>query len=61
MAVTRIPRHVRDAGGIRRASGSERTKRFVSHRWPLSNAPEAYRMRNDESNDCTMFVLDPTR
>src|SRR5215467_4863653 len=34
---------------------------LVSHRWPLSRAPEAYRIWNDKSDDCTKFVLDPTR
>jgi threonine dehydrogenase-like Zn-dependent dehydrogenase len=33
----------------------------VSHRWPLERAPEAYRMWNDKSDDCTKIVLDPTR
>jgi threonine dehydrogenase-like Zn-dependent dehydrogenase len=32
----------------------------VSHRWPLSRAPEAYRMFNDKTDDCTKVVLDPT-
>ena len=34
---------------------------IVSHRWPLSRAAEAYRMWTDKSDDCTKFVLDPTR
>jgi threonine dehydrogenase-like Zn-dependent dehydrogenase len=34
---------------------------IISHRWPLSQAPEAYRMWNDKSDDCTKIVLDPTR
>jgi threonine dehydrogenase-like Zn-dependent dehydrogenase len=34
---------------------------IISHRLPLSLAPEAYRMWNDKSNDCTKVVLDPTR
>jgi threonine dehydrogenase-like Zn-dependent dehydrogenase len=34
---------------------------IVSHRWPLDRAPEAYRMWNDKSDDCTKVVLDPTR
>lgn len=33
----------------------------VSHRWPLSRAPEAYRMFNDKADDCTKVVLDLTR
>lgn len=32
---------------------------IVSHRWPLSRAPEAYRMFNDKTDDCTKVVLDP--
>ena len=31
----------------------------VSHRLPLSRAPEAYRMWNDKTDDCTKIVLDP--
>jgi threonine dehydrogenase-like Zn-dependent dehydrogenase len=31
----------------------------VSHRMPLSRAPEAYRMFNDKRDDCTKVVLDP--
>ena len=31
----------------------------VSHRWPLSRAPEAYQMFNDKADDCTKFVLNP--
>jgi threonine dehydrogenase-like Zn-dependent dehydrogenase len=31
----------------------------VSHRLPLSQAPEAYRMWNDKTDDCTKLVLDP--
>jgi threonine dehydrogenase-like Zn-dependent dehydrogenase len=34
---------------------------IVSHRWPLSRAPEAYRMWNDKADDCTKIVLDPAR
>ena len=34
---------------------------IISHRWPLSDAPEAYRMWNDKSDDCTKIVLDPAR
>ena len=34
---------------------------IVSHRWPLSRAPEAYRIWNDKTDDCTKFVLDPAR
>ena len=33
---------------------------IVSHRWPLSRAPEAYHMFNDKREDCTKVVLDPT-
>ena len=33
---------------------------IVSHRWPLSRAPEAYDMFNDKRDDCTKVVLDPT-
>jgi threonine dehydrogenase-like Zn-dependent dehydrogenase len=32
----------------------------VSHRRPLSAAPEAYRMFNDKADDCVKVVLDPT-
>jgi threonine dehydrogenase-like Zn-dependent dehydrogenase len=32
---------------------------IVSHRLPLSRAPEAYRMWNDKTDDCTKIVLDP--
>jgi threonine dehydrogenase-like Zn-dependent dehydrogenase len=32
---------------------------IVSHRLPLSHAPEAYRMWNDKTDDCTKVVLDP--
>jgi threonine dehydrogenase-like Zn-dependent dehydrogenase len=31
----------------------------VSHRWPLSRAPEAYQIFNDKTDDCTKFVLNP--
>ena len=31
----------------------------ISHRMPLSRAPEAYRMFNDKTDDCTKIVLDP--
>jgi threonine dehydrogenase-like Zn-dependent dehydrogenase len=31
----------------------------VSHRLPLSRAPQAYRMFNDKTDDCTKVVLDP--
>jgi threonine dehydrogenase-like Zn-dependent dehydrogenase len=31
----------------------------VSHRLPLSRAPEAYRMFNDKAEDCTKVVLAP--
>ena len=34
---------------------------IISHRLPLSLAPEAYRMWNDKNDDCTKVVLDPTR
>jgi threonine dehydrogenase-like Zn-dependent dehydrogenase len=34
---------------------------IISHRWPLSRAAEAYRTWNDKTDDCTKFVLDPTR
>jgi threonine dehydrogenase-like Zn-dependent dehydrogenase len=33
---------------------------IVSHRWPLSRAPEAYRIFNDKTDDCTKVVLDPS-
>jgi threonine dehydrogenase-like Zn-dependent dehydrogenase len=33
---------------------------IVSHRWPLSRAPEAYHMFNDKRDECTKVVLDPT-
>jgi threonine dehydrogenase-like Zn-dependent dehydrogenase len=33
---------------------------IVSHRWPLSRAPEAYRIFNDKADDCTKVVLDPS-
>jgi threonine dehydrogenase-like Zn-dependent dehydrogenase len=32
---------------------------ILSHRLPLSRAPEAYRMWNDKSDECTKIVLDP--
>ena len=31
----------------------------ISHRLPLSRAPEGYRMFNDKSDACTKIVLDP--
>jgi hypothetical protein len=31
----------------------------VSHRLPLSQVPEAYRMWNDKTDDCTKIVLTP--
>jgi len=34
---------------------------IISHRLPLSLAPEAYRMWNDKNDNCTKVVLDPTR
>jgi threonine dehydrogenase-like Zn-dependent dehydrogenase len=35
---------------------------IVSHpRWPLTRAPEAYRMFRDKTDDCTKVVLDPER
>jgi threonine dehydrogenase-like Zn-dependent dehydrogenase len=34
---------------------------IVSHRLQLSRAPEAYRMWNDKTDDCTKVVLDPGR
>jgi len=34
---------------------------IISHRWPMSRATEAYRMWNDKVEDCTKFVLDPSR
>jgi threonine dehydrogenase-like Zn-dependent dehydrogenase len=34
----------------------------ISHdRWPLSAAPEAYRMFRDKTDDCVKVVLDPAR
>jgi threonine dehydrogenase-like Zn-dependent dehydrogenase len=32
---------------------------IVSHRWPLSRGPEAYRMFNDKRDGCIKVVLDP--
>jgi threonine dehydrogenase-like Zn-dependent dehydrogenase len=32
---------------------------IVSHHLPLARAPEAYRMFNDKTDDCTKVVLDP--
>ena len=34
---------------------------LVSHRLPLSRAPEAYRKSNDKTHDCTKVVLDLAR
>ena len=35
---------------------------IVSHyRWPLTGAPEAYRMFNDKRSACTKVILDPER
>jgi threonine dehydrogenase-like Zn-dependent dehydrogenase len=31
----------------------------ISHRVPLQNAPEAYRMFRDKQDRCTKVVLDP--
>jgi threonine dehydrogenase-like Zn-dependent dehydrogenase len=33
---------------------------IVSHRLPLSGAPDAYRMFNDKADECTKVVLDPS-
>jgi threonine dehydrogenase-like Zn-dependent dehydrogenase len=32
---------------------------IITHRWPLSRAPEAYRMFRDKAEDSVKFVLDP--
>jgi hypothetical protein len=32
---------------------------LVSHRLPLTRAPESYRMWTDKTDDCTTVVLDP--
>jgi threonine dehydrogenase-like Zn-dependent dehydrogenase len=35
---------------------------IISHdRWPLSAAPEAYRMFRDKTDDCVKVVMDPWR
>ncbi len=47
--------------GPRDESGRLDPTFVISHRWPLSRAPEAYRMFNDKTDDCTKVVLDPTR
>jgi len=31
----------------------------ISHRLPLSKAPEAYKMFRDKEDHCTKVVLDP--
>ena len=32
---------------------------IITHRWPLSRAPEAYRVFRDKADDSVKFVLDP--
>jgi threonine dehydrogenase-like Zn-dependent dehydrogenase len=32
---------------------------IITHRWPLSRAPEAYRLFRDKADDAVKFVLDP--
>ena len=51
---------------LRAAESLERIERgeidpsfVVSHRVPLSRAPEMYRIFNDKQDSCTKVVLDP--
>jgi threonine dehydrogenase-like Zn-dependent dehydrogenase len=45
---------------LERVQRGEIDPRFViSHRLPLSQAPEAYKMFRDKEDHCTKVVLDP--
>ena len=58
MGQTHVHRYLRPL--LQHIEGGRLDTTFVvSHRWPLSRAPEAYRMFNDKSDDCTKVVLDP--
>jgi threonine dehydrogenase-like Zn-dependent dehydrogenase len=60
MGQTHVHRYLRPL--LERIRGREIDPSFiVSHRLPLSGAPEAYRMWNDKADDCTKVVLDPAR
>ena len=60
MGQTHVHRYLRPLLGHIERGGIDPTF-IISHRWPMSRAAEAYRMWNDKSDDCTKFVLDPTR
>ena len=58
MGQTHVHRYLRPL--LQRIRAREIDPAFiVSHRLPLSRAPEAYRMWNDKTDDCTKIVLDP--
>jgi threonine dehydrogenase-like Zn-dependent dehydrogenase len=58
MGQTHVHRYLRPL--LERIQAREIDPSFiVSHRLPLSAAPEAYRMWNDKADDCTKIVLDP--
>jgi threonine dehydrogenase-like Zn-dependent dehydrogenase len=58
MGQTHVHRYLRPL--LERIIRGDIDPRFVvSHRVPLSRAPEAYRMFNDKTDDCTKVVLDP--
>ena len=58
MGQTHVHRYLRPL--LQRIRAQEIDPSFiVSHRLPLSQAPEAYRMWNDKTDDCTKIVLVP--
>ena len=58
MGQTHVHRYLRPL--LERIRAQEIDPSFiVSHRLPLSQAPEAYRMWNDKTDDCTKIVLVP--
>jgi threonine dehydrogenase-like Zn-dependent dehydrogenase len=58
MGQTHVHRYLRPL--LERIRGGEIDPSYVvSHRLPLSRAPEAYGMWNDKTDDCTKIVLDP--
>lgn len=44
---------------LKQRTGGRGPDACIDAAWPLSRAPEAYRMFNDKSDDCTKVVLDP--
>ena len=58
MGQTHVHRYLRTLLGLVEEGRIDPTF-VISHRWPLSRAPEAYRMFNDKADDCTKFVLNP--